>query len=213
MRASGLTDGKGSVISADNISVFAEKYILVDTINEQNGALLGYYPDCLVPMENYAAAGENFVEAGCNQGFGLPSGFRRAEPGTYTGALQIVADGEINDIPCVNVSELAVSETVRTKSVFLNQFDYYKGELDSTLSMYKKYNDALLEFRLAPDVLYDRQYATEEGYALYGGTRLRVREQSEMFKFYHSLREGERRGKYRCGSDEKLPDSPCRKKF
>lgn len=169
VRASGLTDGKGSVISADNISVFAEKYILVDTINEQNGALLGYYPDCLVPMENYAAAGENFVEAGCNQGlwitFRIPSD---AEPGTYTGALQIVADGEINDIPvALNVSELAVSETVRTKSVFLNQFDYYKGELDSTLSMYKKYNDALLEFRLAPDVLYDRQYATEEGYALY----------------------------------------------
>ena len=164
-----LTDGNGKTFSKEHIAVYAEKYILVDTINEQNGALSGYYPDCLVPMENYAAAGENFVEAGRNQGlyitFQIPVD---TVPGTYSGSIGLTVDGKTENIPvALNVSSLTVSEEVRTKSIFLNQFDYYKGELDSTLSMYKKYNDALIEFRLSPDVLYDRQYATEEGYALY----------------------------------------------
>lgn len=161
--------GGGNTFAKENISVYAEKYILVDTVNEQNGALIGYYPDCLVPMANLAAAGENTVAKNRNQGlyvtFNIPYD---TVPAVYTGKIEIFIDGITETVPVtLDVSALTVSKTVRTKSIFLNQFDYYKGELDSTLSMYKKYNDALIDFRLAPDVLYDRQFATEEGYALY----------------------------------------------
>lgn len=165
----------GVIFSKSNINVYNQKYIYISRITTTIKVPTGYYPDGLLPFEAAKAAGENNIKAGNNQAifvtFNVPE---NQEPGLYEGTLKIVADGKERLIPIeLNIWDLTVSTTVNSRSLFGNHYHYYYGELDTTQSMLNKYHDALLEYRLAPQLLVtdtkhsdeDIQYYTELAYS------------------------------------------------
>ena len=167
VKASELTSGENR-ISASNIAIFHEKYIRV---SEPFGSFdAGMYPDALVPAENIKDAGENFVLAGENQGLYVRYYIPAEQPaGAYSGTVTVTIGGMDEEIPVsLYVYDVTVSETNHTQSVFLNEWYFYKGELDSTQEMFDKYNEALFEYRLNPNyILYDFDVDSDEGIAAY----------------------------------------------
>lgn len=149
-------------LSASNASVFHEKYIRVSITSEE----AGWYPDALVPYENIKEAGENVVEAGDNQGlyvrWYIPAD---QAAGVYTGNVTVTVGEESTNVPVtLEVRDITVSLENHTQSVFLNEWYFYRGELDSTQEMFDKYNETLIEYRLNPNyILYDFDVKSEEG--------------------------------------------------
>ena len=97
--ANNLVNENGDVFLAENIDIYAQKYIEVKekTVgNELKEYPVGWYPDAIVPMDLYKAAGENSIKANCNQGFTIDFIATAHTPaGTYSGSFYLVLDGEI----------------------------------------------------------------------------------------------------------------------
>lgn len=148
--ASALTNG-ANTIAAENVEIFAQKYITVSTNHDRASNLpTAKYPDALVPMANLKAAGENIVKKDENQGLyvRVKTATNQAA-GVYTGNITVKIGDDSKEIPVrVEVADVAVSEVVHNKSVFLNAWYFFEGELDTTQEMLDKYNEALLEYRL-----------------------------------------------------------------
>lgn len=167
VKANNLTSG-GNTFSASNVDIFHEKYINVT--KPYGNVDAGKYPDALVPVENIKEAGENVVSAGENQGlyvrFHIPVD---QEPGVYTGSVTLTIAGESKNVPVtLEVRDVTVSQTNHTQSVFLNEWLFYKGELNSTQEMFDAYNEALFEYRLNPNIiLYDYDVESDEGIEAY----------------------------------------------
>ena len=165
VKAGELTSGSDK-FPASNVEIFHEKYINVS--KPYGNVPAGYYPDALVPYENIKEAGENVVLAGENQGlyvrFNVPLD---QAPGVYTGSVTVTVGGESKSVPVsLEVKDVTVSAVNHTQSVFLNEWLFYKGELDSTQEMFDAYNTALYEYRLNPNIiLYDFDEESEEGIA------------------------------------------------
>lgn len=151
-----LTCGENK-ISQENVEVFAQKYINVSANHDTSTNLpIAKYPDALVPMQNLKAANENTVKAGENQGIyvRVKTPVEQAA-GIYTGNLTVKIGEETTAVPVrVTVEDVVVSEENHLKSVFLNGWYFFEGELDNTQEMYDLYNDALLEYRLCSGTLY-----------------------------------------------------------
>ena len=144
-----LKDSDGNVFSKDNVKVYHQKYINVTKAAEFY-TTAGYYPDCLVPYENVKAVGETGFDANSNQGlyvsFDVPSD---QSAGTYSGSLQVTIGGETKTIPTtLRVANAKISKETHTQSVFLNEWYFYRGELDETEEMYDAYNQMLFDYRL-----------------------------------------------------------------
>lgn len=155
--------GGGETFSKDNISLYHEKYAEVAKNYENTSAPAGFYPDALVPYEAIVKRGENTVAAE-NQGiyitFHIPE---TQEAGTYTGSLSLKIGGEEKNVPVeLTIYDFVVSKEVHSKSVFLTQWHYHSGELDSTQGMMDAYTEKLIEYRLAPNVLATDLKNTEE---------------------------------------------------
>ncbi len=167
VKANDLSSGS-STFSAANVEIFHEKYISVS--RPFGSVAAGQYPDALVPYENIRDAGENVVNAGENQGlyvrFHVP---KDQAAGTYTGNVTVTVAGESTNVPVtLEVRNVTVPEENHTQSIFLNEWLFYKGELDSTQEMFDKYNEALYEYRLNPNMLlYDFDAGSDEGIAAY----------------------------------------------
>ena len=148
--SSALMSGENT-IAAENVEIFAQKYVSVATNHDQNSKLpTAKYPDALVPMANLKAVGENIVKQGENQGLyvRVKTAVDQAA-GVYTGNITFSVGAESTQIPVkVQVADVAVSETVHNKSVFANAWYFFEGELDTTQEMLDKYNEALLDYRL-----------------------------------------------------------------
>ncbi len=148
--SSALTSGENT-IAAENVEIFAQKYVSVTTNHDQNSKLpTAQYPDALVPMANLKAVGENTVKKGENQGLyvRVKTAVDQAA-GLYTGNITFSVGAESTQIPVkVQVADVTVSETVHNKSVFANAWYFFEGELDTTQEMLDKYNEALLDYRL-----------------------------------------------------------------
>ena len=163
VETSDLTDAKGNVYDADNVLVYNMMYVSVVTIYETaRGGTPGMYPDGIMPMDTAVEYGENTMKANENQAiyfsFNTPAD---QAAGTYTGTFKLIINGEVNEIPVsVNVRNVAVSETVTSKSVFLDTWQYYFGEYDGTQDMLDVYHNKLMEYRLAPGYL-----VTDYGYS------------------------------------------------
>lgn len=158
----------GSTFSAGNIEVFHEEYI---NVSSPFGSVpAGQYPDALVPYENAVSSGENVVPKDENQGlyvrFYIPAD---QAAGTYTGSITVTVAGESVSVPVsLEIRNVTVSSENHTQSIFLNEWLFYKGELDSTQEMFDKYNEALYEYRLNPNMLlYDFDVESDEGIAAY----------------------------------------------
>ncbi len=176
-----LSSSKGT-FSKDNVIVYHQKYIDVLANFENNGAPVGMYPDAIVPLWAIKNYGQNNVAAGKNQGiyftFNVPSD---QAPGLYTGTFKVTYDGKTQDIPVkLLIEDLTVSSKVRSKNIFLSQWNYQAGELNGSQEMYDAYTDKLIEYRLAPQYLVtdsvhsqeDIEYYTEKAYEYLQNERL-----------------------------------------
>ena len=147
-----VLSGSDQVFPKENIAVYAEKYIEVEKNYCNNGAPLGMYPDCLLPVENSVAAGENTIESGNNQGLYITFNVPLEQPaGVYTGSMTVTYDGAEKELPVtLTVYDLQVSETTHSRTKFNAVFSHHLGELDSTQEMFRAYVDKMVEYRISP---------------------------------------------------------------
>ena len=145
---SDLTDGN-KVFSKENIKVYHEKYIFVGQGMEYYTES-GYFPDCLVPFENVKAVKENYIKPENNQGlyisFAVPE---TQQAGDYSGTLQIKIGDTTKNIPVsLTVADASIGVQTHVSSSFLNEWYFYRGELDTTEEMFDAYNQKLFDYRL-----------------------------------------------------------------
>ena len=157
-------EGGNAKIAKEKITVYAEKYLNISVNYNNNGAPLGDYPDGLVPVASVVEYGQNTIKANTNQGIYVT--FETAidqEPGIYKGSLTLDFKDFTQVVPVtVQVYDLEVSETVRTKSVFRANLAYEHGELNSSQEMFEAYLDALVKYRLAPStVLFENNHSDD----------------------------------------------------
>jgi len=150
-----LTGPGGAKLTAANLEVWWEKYILVENkINTNQNYPIGYYPDGLVPLDRIRAAKEDTIKAGDNQGLWLtyyiPKG---TAAGVYTGQFTLKIDSKNYEIPVsVTVWDFTIPDEVNSQSAaYLRREWLINGEFDNTPEMYKKYYDFLLDYRLSPN--------------------------------------------------------------
>ncbi len=146
--------GGNAVFSKDNVTVYNMKYTNV-TSPWNEGRPIGWYPDCLLPMDAAVKAGENKVEKGNNQSlyfsFNTPSD---QAVGNYSGTVKLTVDGKETTVPVsLRVRNVTVSEAPHHRSMFINNWHYYLGEYDSTQAMFEKYVMMMYEYRIAPTAL------------------------------------------------------------
>lgn len=155
----------GTEFPSANAEAFGEKYVDVTTNYSNNGMPLGQYPDALVPFANLKAAGENTVRANENQGvyfrFRIPLD---QKVGVYSGAATVTIGGSTKSVPItLRVLDTKVSETSHNKSIFLNRWSFYRGELDGSQDMFNRYTEALFEYRLSPnEIVVDTKHSDED---------------------------------------------------
>ncbi|MBO5480173.1 MAG: DUF4091 domain-containing protein [Clostridia bacterium] len=153
-----LQSESGEEFPAENIEIFHEKYIEVTKNWETNGLPLGWYPDALVPVENIKAVGENVIKAGDNQGlyvrFNVPV---TQAAGVYTGTFTLKIGETSTNIPItLNVLDLAVSQETHAQSHFAVNYQYFRGELEQSQTMYETYAKKLMEYRLSPGIVMEK---------------------------------------------------------
>ncbi|MBQ8685580.1 MAG: DUF4091 domain-containing protein [Clostridia bacterium] len=149
--AADLTAADGTKFPAASIEIFHEKYIEITRNWENNGMPLGWYPDALVPVENIKQVGENVIAPNQNQGlyvrFNVPVD---QKAGVYTGSIALKIGDESKSIPVtLNVLDVEVSEKTHTQSHYAVNYQYFRGELEQSQSMYEKYCEMLMDYRLS----------------------------------------------------------------
>lgn len=161
-----LTGPNGATFAKTDIDLRVQKYIRVAKVfSGYNNPPTGMYPDALLPLETAVAYKENSIAEGENQGlyitFHVPVD---QEAGVYTGNLNVTYDGQEKNIPVrLTVYDLTVSQETRSMSYFNLGFSQHLGEMDSTQAMWRKYAEALLEYRISPSIVMRNYSATEEG--------------------------------------------------
>ncbi len=165
-----VLEGDSSVVYAqENIDVYNQKYIEVKNILTSINVPKGMYPDALIPMEKAIEHKENNVKKGNNQGiwveFYIP---KNQAAGTYTGEFTVKYDGQELAIPVsLTVADAEISDERHNQSVFLTGWSFEAGELDSTNAMLQKYNETLMDYRLAPNALIQDTSHSDEDIAYY----------------------------------------------
>lgn len=142
--------GEGtSVFEKANINVYHERYIEL-LIGKEYYSDGGFYPDCLVPFENVKELGETGIAKNNNQGLYISFDVPENQPaGTYTGTIKIVIGGETKTIPVtLEVASVSIGVETHVKSLFLNEWYYHHGELDTTEAMFDTYNKFLFDYRI-----------------------------------------------------------------
>ena len=164
-----LSASDGTVFSKENIEVFHEKYVHVKTTYDRSKLPAGWYPDALVPYENIVQAGENVVEKEQNQGLYFRFDIPTEQPAkVYAGTAKLTIGEQSQDIPItLNVADVTVSEESHAKSIFLNQWHFHKGELDTTQEMLNEYTEALYDYRLNSDIIMMDNGHSDEDIAYY----------------------------------------------
>lgn len=165
-----LKSESGDVLKKECFEVYHEKYVEIKKSTNNTDSELGWYPDCLLPLDVAAEYGENAVAENENQGIWIETVCPKEQPaGVYTGTFTLTADGKTIEVPAsVEVYDYALSDVNHTRSVF-NIGTYYwdklgliaASELDSTIEMYDKYAEMLLKYRCNPaDIVGEAHSAT-----------------------------------------------------
>lgn len=160
-----VKDSKGHTLPADAFEVFAEKYLETTTSCESD-AYPGFYPDALVPLENYKFRKQNHIYIGTNEDTKLNPRNQGiwvnlkvatdAVASSYSGEAKLTLDNENYTIPVtVRIYDVSMPEAVHQQSSFL--IWYYlipNGEgKNSGDEMSMKYYDFLVDHRIMPDQL------------------------------------------------------------
>lgn len=158
-------DGSNVTFPVENIEVFFEKYLEVNRIYDVKSTNpTGKYPDALPPLEGVIDRGENKMDKNSNQGlyvrFNVPT---NQQAGIYTGEWTLQFNGGETIIPVeLEVMDMEVSQETHSRSMFLHDWMFGLGELDTTQSMFMKYVKAGFEYRISPGyVAIDNTYDDE----------------------------------------------------
>ncbi len=147
-----LKNAQGDVLKADTFEVFAQWYTEVSE-SYNNSAYNGFYPDALVPLENYQIKGYDSIKAGQNQGLWIQVNIPADQnPGVYTGSGTLDVDGVKVPVSFeITVYDATMPEEVHVRSQFAVWFDlveagegYYSEELGQA------YYDFLASKRVMP---------------------------------------------------------------
>ena len=148
---SSLKNDSGLTIPKSNIHLLAASYCHVKTIYDSaTGEEPGWFPDALLPVDALVKFKENKIKKGENQSFYVSIETPLMQkPGLYTGTFYLTLDGTVKEFPVsLNVYDLRVNNETHSRSCFETGWQFECGELDSTETMYKKYNQRLYDYRL-----------------------------------------------------------------
>ena len=149
-----IKNESGDEISSKNFSVAATWYQEVVSSLEK-GSMAGFYPDALIPLENYKWRRMNHIDKDMNQS--LYINFKSTynmKPGTYKGTGKLILDDKKFDIPFeVKIFDVQMSETVHWKSSYLVWYDEIaNGERENTDNdLYLDYYNFVVNHRMSPD--------------------------------------------------------------
>ena len=104
------------------------------------------------PLSGVKAVGENKMDKYSNQGlyvrFNVPT---NQKAGKYVGEWTLQFNGGETTIPVeLEVKDLVVSQETHSRSMFLHDWHFGLGELDTSQEMFMKYVKAGLEYRISP---------------------------------------------------------------
>ncbi len=150
LKAADLVGADGASISAENITLYNERYIFTHD-NNSFGYANGYYPDALIPIEYARAAQELKVKENENGGLWVTVYVPKDTPaGKYTGNFTLTIDGAQYPIPVtVNVRDYTLTDEASMQTVFSNRWERNgNGELDSSTAMNEAYYEFMLDYRV-----------------------------------------------------------------
>ena len=146
-------------IEADCIKVYAEKYVEIDDpyLNSGNTtitfpALVGFYPDALVPFSLYKSYKEDKIKEGENQGIWIDVEIPlTAEAGEYVGEFTVTLNRQKYPVPVtLKVYDVEMPEKVHSRSamnIWHTQLEFgEKSNYDENTN--QRYYDFLLSKRL-----------------------------------------------------------------
>lgn len=151
-QVSDLKNENGDVLSADNFKLYAAWYVEVLESYIQD-IYSGYYPDALIPLENYKMRNENYIHAGQNQALWFEASIPETQaPGIYTGTGELDLDGAKYQVPIeVTVYGAALPNANNMPTLFGVWYDYIaQGEGTYSTELAKAYYDFLLSKRISP---------------------------------------------------------------
>ena len=140
-----------AVIDAENIDIYHERYMPVESSHSNTNVPGGYYPDALVPMSAIVEYEHNKIKANENQGVYITIESKiDQQVGEYIGEITLDFKSYSKKVPVtVNVLDAMVSQATHLKSAYSAKWNFEQGELDTTQRAYDAYFDALKEYRLA----------------------------------------------------------------
>lgn len=147
-----LKNENGDVFAASNFEIFAEWYIEI-TESYNNDAYYGFYPDALVPLENYKQLHHNTIDAGENQGIWVNANIPIDQAaGFYTGTGVLDIDGTKYNVPIeLTVYDATLPEENHQPSSFAIWYDHIVyGEGYYTAELAQEYFWFLVEKRVMP---------------------------------------------------------------
>lgn len=147
-----LKNESGDVFAADNLEAFAEWYIEI-TESYNMDAYYGFYPDALVPMENFKLLHHNSIDAGENQGIWINANIPVDQAaGFYTGNAVLTVDGREYNIPMeLKIYDAVMPEENHQASSFAIWYDHIVyGEGTYSTELADKYFWFLVDKRVMP---------------------------------------------------------------
>ena len=147
-----LKSENGDVFTAENFELFAVYYAEV-TESYNNDVYYGFYPDALVPLENYKTSHYNYINAGKNQAIMVQANIPADQAaGLYTGTAVLTLDDASYNIPIeLKVYDAEIPEENHMQSgygIWFEQLAYGEGYYSEELA--QAYWDFLVERRTMP---------------------------------------------------------------
>ena len=164
-----LTGDNGEVFAAENFELFGVYYAEV-TQSYNNDVYYGFYPDALIPMENYIAMNRNYIDAGKNQAIWVQANIPDNQAaGYYTGTATLNIDGAEYNIPVeltVYDAQIPVENHMQScYGIWWDQIAYGEGYYSEELA--QAYFDFLVERRTMPNSVPTHISANYETYVEY----------------------------------------------
>ena len=152
MTVGDLTSANGDIFESQNFELYAVWYIEV-TESYNSSAYYGFYPDALVPFQNYKRARYNSIRAGKNQSIWVQANVPADQAaGFYTGTATLKLDNQQYEIPIeltVYNAEIPVeNHTPSAYAIWYDPIEPGEGYYSEELAM--AYFDFLVEHRTMP---------------------------------------------------------------
>ena len=164
-----LTSDDGNVLPKSAISVYAQKYLVVNRktdIYNTDYAVGDAVPDMLLPHDISVEYGENKIKKGENQGLTIEfTTTPDTAAGVYVGNFTLDVDGKKQDIPVkVTVWDFAYEGRRTFQSSFLIYRNMLMaGEYEASDELVKRYEEFLLKYKMNCYVIkHSDEYSVDE---------------------------------------------------